>query len=53
MDHIKIGDTVTLQSPFDSERQYIVMAISGAYVTLGYVGLHKDLVIYIKCINRK
>ncbi|MGJ7032325.1 hypothetical protein GGU45_002828 [Niabella hirudinis] len=52
MDNIKIGDTVTLQSPFDSKRQYTVVAINGSYVTLQYAGLHKNLVIYIKCINR-
>ncbi|WP_018629337.1 hypothetical protein ABDK00_007580 [Niabella insulamsoli] len=53
MENIKIGDTVTLQSPFDSKRQYTVLEINGNYVTLHLAGQRKNLVIYIKCIKGK
>lgn len=53
MDNIKIGDSVTLQPPFDSKKQYTVVEINGKYVTLYTTGQHKSLVIYIKCISGK
>jgi len=43
---IKIGDTVTLRPPFNPEKQYTVVGISGNYATLYLPGQHKDLVIF-------
>lgn len=52
MQHIITGDLVKLLPPFSSEHVYRVKAIEGAYLTLYRQKEHKDLVIYIKCVQK-
>ena len=49
---IIVGDLVKLLPPFSSKHVYEVKAINGAYLTLYREKEHKDLVIYIKCLQK-
>ncbi|WP_327138709.1 hypothetical protein U0035_21485 [Niabella yanshanensis] len=49
---IIVGDLVKLLPPFSSKHVYEVKAVSGAYLTLYREKEHKDLVIYIKCLQK-
>jgi hypothetical protein len=52
MSQLNIGDKVKLLPPFSTTHIYTVLSVSGSYVTLFRKGEHKNLVIYIKCIQK-
>ena len=52
MSQLNIGDKVKLLPPFSTTHIYTVLSVSGLYVTLFRKGEHKNLVIYIKCIQK-